>query len=136
MFMLLDGGAHRDSYTRGGTTLEGRVMFATADTNQWALPWAAVSKINDPADAAIPAAHAARVLIASNTCGAATATADCAISRAAGLANGVQMLMDDFPAPVASRPDWLEIPGGTPARCNPATAGPTCTSEALENLAP
>ncbi len=136
MFMLLDGDAHRDDYTHGGTTLAGRVMFATADPNQFALPWAAVSKINDPADPEIAAAHAARILVASNSCGAGSTTAECDVSRAAGLANGVQMLMDDFPAPVSSRPDWLDIPGGTPERCNPVTAGPSCTAAAIENLAP
>ena len=33
-------------------------------------------------------------------------------------------------------PDWPDIPGGTPSRCNPATAGPNCSSQGLENLAP
>lgn len=136
IFMLLESGALRDSYTHGGTSLAGRVMFVTADPAQFTAPWAAVSKINDPADPDIAAAHAARVLVASNSCGAGTATTACEVSRAAGLANGVQMLMDDFPAPVASRPDWLDIPGGTPSRCNPATAGPNCSSQGLENLAP
>ncbi len=136
IFMLLESGPLRDNYTNGGTSLAGRVMFVTADANQFAAPWAAVAKINDPADPDVTAAHAARVLVASNTCGAGTPTTECEVSRAAGLANGVQMLMDDFPAAVSSRPDWLEIPGGTPARCNPVTATGACTAEAIENLAP
>ncbi|MFN7953002.1 MAG: phosphatidylinositol-specific phospholipase C domain-containing protein [bacterium] len=136
LFLLLESGALRDSYTSGGTSLAGRVMFVTADANQFAAPWAVVSKINDPADPDVALAHAARVLVASNSCGAGTATPDCEASRAAGLANGVQMLMDDFPAPVASRPDWLQIPGGTPARCNPVTGTAACTPEGIENLAP
>ncbi len=134
LFMLLNDDAHQETYTNGGTTLAGRAMFATADPPQFAEPWAAVAKINDPADPNIPAAHAAHLLIASNTCTAGTDTATCETQRAAGLANGVQMLMDDFPAPVTSRPDWLEIPDGNPARCNPVTGSPACTPIALENL--
>ncbi|MGK0362775.1 MAG: hypothetical protein ACI9U2_005097, partial [Bradymonadia bacterium] len=55
--------------------------------------------------------------------------------RAAALANGVQFLSSDFPAPLnANDMNWLMIPGGEPVRCNPVTAPDGCTPAALEDL--
>lgn len=44
------------------------------------------------------------------------------------------MLKDDFPAEVDGKAYWLDLQDGTPARCNPVTAPPGCTSLALEDL--
>ena len=54
--------------------------------------------------------------------------------RDAGLEAGVHFLSSDIPAPDQDRAYWLEIPGGTPARCNPISAPLDCTPEALEDL--
>ena len=42
---------------------------------------------------------------------------------------------NDFPE-AGSGPNGYSfaIPGGTPTRCNPVTAPPECTSEAIESL--
>ncbi|MEZ4466195.1 MAG: Ca2+-dependent phosphoinositide-specific phospholipase C [bacterium] len=41
--------------------------------------------------------------------------------------NGVHFLSSDRPAPASpDDTDWLDIPGGTPARCNPVTAPAGC----------
>jgi hypothetical protein len=48
------------------------------------------------------------------------------------LASGAQTVSTDFPAPVPETPFFAEVPGGTPARCNPITAPAGCTAEALE----
>jgi hypothetical protein len=94
-----------------------------------------VTKINNPAaDTEIAAAHDARLLVASNTCGADQSDPDCTAELEAGKANGVHMLKDDFPAKVPDREYWLDLPDGNPARCNEITAPPECTSRALENL--
>ena len=52
----------------------------------------------------------------------------------AALANGVHFLSSDLPALVEGRSYALDIPNGNPSRCNPITAPPECTPEALENL--
>ena len=39
----------------------------------------------------------------------------------------------DFPAKVEEYDYWVEIPDGTPSRCNPLSAPNYCTPEAIEN---
>ena len=135
MFLILEGGPIRDVYTRELTSLSGRLAFIDADPGQFDMPWAAVTKINNPADSDnIAAAHAAHLLVASNTCGADESDVACQAALDAGLENGVHMLMDDFPVAIPTREYFLDLPDGNPGRCNPVTAPPECTSEAIENL--
>lgn len=53
----------------------------------------------------------------------------------ADLASGAHFISTDVPEPV----DWtsyvVDMPGGTPSRCNPRSAPSECTSEALEDPA-
>jgi hypothetical protein len=56
--------------------------------------------------------------------------------RDAALASGAQFVSTDYPEP---NPDFgtgyfVQIPGGTPGRCNPVNAPPGCRSVALERL--
>lgn len=53
----------------------------------------------------------------------------------AALAGAVQILSTDSPAPVPHVDYVVEIPGGTPSRCNPKSAPSECTSEAIEDPA-
>jgi hypothetical protein len=46
---------------------------------------------------------------------------------------GGHLISTDFPAPVDEHDYWIEIPDGTPSRCNPLTAPSYCTSRAIEN---
>jgi hypothetical protein len=55
--------------------------------------------------------------------------------RDAALAGGAHFISTDFPAPVDGIDYWVDIPGGTPSRCNPITAPPECTAEAVEDPA-
>ena len=52
----------------------------------------------------------------------------------AALASGAQIISTDFPAP---RDDgvtyFVEIPGGSPSRCNPINAPAECTSNDIEH---
>ena len=48
----------------------------------------------------------------------------------------VQKLSTNFPGPVSFRSYYETILGGTPSRCNPVTAPPSCKSQDLENLPP
>ena len=122
------------AYTAGFTHLDGRAMFVRATPEQFDMPWTAIAKLGADDDAAIAAAHAAHMLIATNTCGAGEADDVCFASLAAAEAAGIHMLKDDFPAEVDGKAYWLDLQDGTPARCNPVTAPPGCTSLALEDL--
>ncbi len=122
------------AYTAGFTHLDGRAMFVRATPEQFDMPWTAIAKLGADDDAAIAAAHAAHMLIATNTCGAGEADDVCFASLAAAEAAGIHMLKDDFPAEVDGKAYWLDLMDGTPARCNPVTAPPGCTSLALEDL--
>lgn len=125
---------HADDYTSGYTTLAGRAMFARATPAQFTAPWAAIAKLGiDEADA-IAQAHAARMLIATNVCGAGEDDATCSAALVDAQAAGIHMLKDDFPAPVDGKAYFLDLPDGAPARCNPVTAPAECTSAALEAL--
>ena len=59
---------------------------------------------------------------------------DCAARSLAAQAADIHMLKDDFPAAIDGKAYALDFPDGTPARCNPVTAPPQCTSLALEDL--
>ena len=134
MVLLLEGGEYQEEYTYGHTTLAGRAMFAHASPGQFAEPWAAVSKINDPGSSAVAQAHGSGILVASNLCAADESDGECFADLADALDNGVHMMKDDFPAPVEGRTYWMDVADGNPARCNPVTAGPSCTSVDLEDL--
>ncbi|WP_170136395.1 phosphatidylinositol-specific phospholipase C domain-containing protein [Nannocystis exedens] len=125
---------HADDYTAGYTSLAGRAMFARATPGQFSAPWAALAKLGIDDDEAIAQAHAANLLIATNVCGAGEDDAACEAKAEAAKAAGIHMLKDDFPAPVDGMRYFLDFPDGNPARCNPVTAPPACTSEALEDL--
>ena len=55
--------------------------------------------------------------------------------REAALASGAHFVTTDFPGPVDAHDYVLEIPGGTPSRCNPVTASSDCAATALEDPA-
>jgi Phosphoinositide phospholipase C, Ca2+-dependent len=129
--VLLDRDAGLDAYTEGGTTLAGRLMFANADL---ASPLGAFYLYDDPVNdgPAIAEAVADGFLVRTRAdSGGAPEDGD-RTQLDAALDGGAQLLSTDFPAPVDGQDYWLDLPGGTPARCNPLTAPPECTSEDLE----
>jgi len=133
MFMVLN--ADHDAvpaYTYDGTSLVDRMMFVGGDDPS--VPYAAVVKINNPASPAIASAHQNHIITASNTCGAGQDEDECFAELDAGLMSGTHAMKDDFLAPVDGMSYFLDFPDGNPARCNPVTAPPECTSEAVEDL--
>ncbi len=134
MFILLNTeDDHADEYTYGYDNLGGRAMFARSGGSQFDLPWSAVAKLG-AGDPNVAEAHARHMLTATNVCGADESDDACFEQFEQAKAAGIHMLKDDFPGPVDSRDYWMDLADGTPARCNPLTAGPDCTSEAIENL--
>jgi hypothetical protein len=132
LFVLHDGGDRRAWFV--GQGLEGRVLFpdAQGDPGQ---PWSAVHTMNDAYDPRIPEVVAMGHLVRTR-CDSDTQEAidEDPSRRDQALASGAHFVSTDFPAPV----DWssyaVEIPGGTPSRCNPVSAHPECTPEAIEDL--
>lgn len=135
LFVLLNvDDEHASDYTLGYTTLAGRAMFARATPQQFALPWAAIAKLGAGDAADIAAAHDAHMLVATNVCGAGEADDACFMTLDTAKSAGIHMLKDDFPAKVGNKTYWMDFPDGNPARCNPVTAPPECSSVALEDL--
>jgi hypothetical protein len=134
VLFTLDNGNLRDDYLTGHPTLEGRVLFTPSSPGR---PDAAFAKLNDPLNdaAAIRAALAAHMVVRTR------ADADTVQSRTndptrrdAALASGAQFVSTDYAEPnLAFSPYEVQIPGGTPARCNPVTAPPQCHSEHVED---
>jgi hypothetical protein len=135
LFVLLNvEDTHASNYTASYTTLAGRAMFARATPKQFALPWAAIAKLGAGDAADITAAHAAHLLIATNVCGAGESDDACFATLDTARDAGIHMLKDDFPAAVPNKTYWMDFPDGDPARCNPVTAPPDCSSALLEHL--
>jgi hypothetical protein len=101
-------------------------------------PYAAVTLYDDPIASAQPIADAiaANMLVRTRTdWDLVQPLAGDTTLRDAALASGAHFITTDFPAPVEGIDYWVDIPGGTPSRCNPITAPPECTSEAVEDPA-
>jgi hypothetical protein len=129
MFGLDDTASYVQAYTRGGKSLDGRLMFAGSSPTD---PYAAVAVINDPkAVDRIKAATMAGMLVRSQSVGADSSDGQGDIDAA--LASGATWLSTDYPAKAPESPVWFDLPTGTPSRCNPLTAPATCTPADLES---
>jgi hypothetical protein len=53
--------------------------------------------------------------------------------RDAALSVGAHIISTDYPAEVEGIDYWVEIPDGTPSRCNPVAAPTWCTSIEIES---
>ena len=137
LFALDNGGDKKAAYTAGHPSLRGRVLFTSAEPGE---DEAGFVKLNDP----IGDGARIRELVAQGFIVRTRADADTLEARSgdtamrdAALASGAQFVSTDYPVP---NPDFgtgyfVEIPGGTPARCNPVSAPADCTSLDVENPA-
>ena len=134
LFALDNGGDKRDAYLQGHPALEGRVLFTNSTPGD---PDAAFVKLNDP----IGDGEMIRDVVAQGYIVRTRADADTYEARTgdttprdAALAGGAQYVSTDYPVP---NPDFgtgyfVEIPGGSVARCNPINALPECRDAELE----
>ena len=131
LFFVNNTDTFRDPYTHGGKDLDGRLMFVESSPDD---PFAAVLILNDASSdaAAIESGVKAGFLVRTFSDGAPEGDP---AERDLALASGAHVLSSDFPAPVESGGYSLEIPGGTPSRCNPLVAPPECTSKDIEDPA-
>ena len=140
LFILLSGGVHWDHYTNDGATLDGRVMFVRAHEDS---PLAVVAFHDDPLgqtnrDEIAALARAGYLIRTRSDASVLEPTLGVTARRDDALVAGAHLISTDFPAPetgVSLGIDyWVEIPGGTPSRCNPITAPPDCTAARIEDL--
>ena len=133
---LLAGQSMRKHYTSNEQHLKGRLMFVT---NAEGKPFGVVASYNDPRSslAKIKAAVTQGLLVRTRADSEAEEPAKGDYSKLnAALASGAHYISTDYPAKVAKYNYVVEVPGGTPARCNPVNAPTQCTSTALEDSYP
>lgn len=133
MVILNASGATRTTFLEGHPSLQGRAMFVTAAERS---PAAAVIKVDDPDERRIQRLVNEGFIVRTR------ADADLVEARALdvtrrdlALRTGAQIITTDFPVPVPPvLGDYVvQIPGGTPARCNPVDAPTKCRSRDVEN---
>jgi hypothetical protein len=140
MFVMDNSGTFRSWYRTGHDALQGRVVFTNADPGD---ADAAFIKRNDPkgsfADiqSLIAQGYIVRTRADADTV---EARVNDTTSRDAAFASGSTWVSSDFVVPGRAQmlfgsPYVVQIPGGTPARCNPINTPTWCTSEMIESLA-
>lgn len=130
VFFLNERQSFHEAYTLGGTSLAGRMMFPESRPDE---PIASFVVMNDPLGDPIRETVDAGLIVRTRTDGF-PKPADFAERREAALASAAQLLSTDFPVPADGDPGF-QVPGGTPSRCNPATAPEDCTSADIETPA-
>ena len=134
MFLLDNGGALRDSYVAEYPALQGAVFFVSADPGS---PEAAYYQANDPfrTNPTIEEMVSMGFMLRSRA-DAENIEADIndIMRRDQALASGAQWVSTDYP--VAADSGYVVVlPGvseGSPARCNPVSAHPSCTELELQ----
>jgi len=132
LFAMLDSGEHREAYVGDTGNLAGRAMFV--DASEPTDPFAATFKMDNAQGDATEIGEniALGFLITGNADGADGSDADNTARRDATLAAGTHFVATDHPVDEGGY--FLDIPGGSPARCNPLTTDATCTSDDIERL--
>lgn len=133
IFWLDEHGPLSARYSADHSSLAGRLMFTLAPSSE--APTAAIFNRNDALgdEAAIRALVAAGFVVRTRAASVQHRSAgDRAVIEAA-LRGGAQVISSDFPVPVGDDPYALEIPDGTPSRCNPVSAPEGCTADAVES---
>jgi hypothetical protein len=134
VLFVLDNEALAPIELEGHPSLRGRILFAPSSPGD---ADAAFAKLNDPiGDAAkIKAALAANMLVRTRAdADTLQARSGDTTMRDTALSGGAQFVSTDYevPDPRFGRYE-VRIPGGTPARCNPVTAPPSCRPTDVED---
>jgi hypothetical protein len=133
MVILNASGATRDTFLQGHPSLQGRAMFVTAAESS---PAAAIVKVDDPDEARIQRLVKEGFIVRTRAdADLVEARAQDVTRRDLALRTGAQIISTDFPVPVPSIAGGyvVQIPAGTPARCNPVDAPTKCRPHDIEN---
>ncbi len=139
MFLMDNGGTFRSWYRDGNVGLAGRVLFTNASPG---ADDAAFIKRNNPTgdfadiQSLIAAGYVVRTRSDADTI---EARINDTAPREAAFASGATWVSSDFVVPgrafdLFGTSFLVQIPGGTPARCNPVNAPSWCTSNLVESL--
>jgi Phosphoinositide phospholipase C, Ca2+-dependent len=133
LFVLADEGSHRAAYSRGGTSLDGRVMFVYGEDGG---PLDAIRNVPDP----VKGEAEIRRLVGEGDLVRTQADEDGLEARIgdttrvqAALRSGAQLISTNYPTPADLTDYLVAIPAGEPSRCNPASAPRGCTALDIEN---
>jgi hypothetical protein len=130
---LSTGGAIRRAFLQGHPSLERRAMFVTADEQS---PAAAVIKMDDPDEVRIRQLVTQGFIVRTHADdGLVEARNHDVTRRDLALRSGAQIVSTDFEVAVpAIGGDYVvQIPGGSPARCDPVNAPKNCRPSDVEN---
>jgi Phosphoinositide phospholipase C, Ca2+-dependent len=133
MVILNAGGATRDTFLQAHPSLQGRAMFVTAAERS---PAAAVIKVDDPDEARIQGLVKEGFIVRTRAdADLVEARAQDVTRRDLALRTGAQIISTDFPVsvPPIGGDYVVQLPAGTPARCNPVDAPKKCRSPDVEN---
>ncbi|MBM4266976.1 MAG: hypothetical protein FJ144_10230 [Deltaproteobacteria bacterium] len=135
LFALDNENRVKDDYVEGHPSLRGRVLFVSARPGE---PEAAFVKLNDPIGSfdLIQQLVGEGFLIRTRADGdTEQARTGDTTQRDAAIASGAQYVSSDYPVPnpAFGTGYFVEIPGGTPGRCNPISAPRDCTSHDVES---
>jgi hypothetical protein len=145
LFALDNGGGVQSTYLAGHPSAQGRVLFPSGSAP--GNPETAFIKYNDPIGdfAKIQSAVAAGYIVRTRSDANPTQTnPNLFADRDQALASGAQFVSTDYPVPDPIReaehperttPYFVQMPGGSPARCNPISAPSTCVAADIENPA-
>ncbi|MBT3220652.1 MAG: hypothetical protein HN348_16320 [Proteobacteria bacterium] len=132
LIVLHDGGSWVSNYLNGESTA-GLAMFPDGG-GDIDLLWAAVHTMNDPYDPDIATVVGARHLVRTRAdSNVEEGRQNDTSRREAAFASGAHFISTDFPEPVDWTEYWVDIPHGSPSRCNPLTGPEECTSQDIEN---
>jgi len=130
---LNTGGVIRDTYLQGHPSLEGQPMFVTASARS---PAAAVIKMDETDELRIRQLVKQGFIVRTHADdGLVEARANDVTRRDLALRSGAQIVSTDFEVAVpAIGGDYVvQIPGGTPARCDRVNAPNNCRPSDVEN---
>ncbi len=134
LFVLHAGGSYGSVYLGSDPTATERPLFQDAYGDA-SLPYAAIHSLNNPIgdqeaiQDLVDLGHMVRTRSDSDT---EEALAEDYTRFEAALTSGAHFISTDFPGEPYGESYAVQIPGGTPSRCNPISAPEDCTSEGIE----
>lgn len=134
LFHVNDSGDFRESYLNAHPDLKGALMFVDSTPED---SFAAIMPMNNPVgdfdriQSAVKQGFLVRTM--AGTCCDEAINNDMSKVDAA-LSSGAHFISTDFPEPVEGYDFYVEIPGGTPSRCNPLTAPDFCEPGDIEKI--
>jgi len=132
IFVLLARGESKDLYVQTYPGLVGARMFTLSDETS---SEAAVFSLTDPigsGEEIMRLVSEGYIVRSRADSGGEEADNNDTTRRDAALAAGAHSISTDYPAQVDGLEYWVEIPEGTPSRCNPISSPDWCSSQDVE----